>query len=395
MDVCWCAQLPTLTPKTQVVFLQHPRERHVPIGTARMAHLSLQGSRLVEGVFFDDDPRVQDLFGGDDSTAILFPDDDARPFAAWQQHPPKRLVVLDGTWSQAKKLLTSNPKLAALPKLSFQPAEPGRYRIRKEPTDQHLSTIEATAAVLGALEGDVDAYRALLQPFDAMVETQLGFLDRAGREPSGSASRHSSRSARRGSRADRRFEELLPLLQRPQRLVVVYAEANAHPRAARDAGAPEMLHLVASRPLVDGAGDDDSHTRLDVRIRPGRSLHDTVLVRLGLARADLEGGVDVAVALERFRAFLGDGRLVCWGAFARDLLEQAGDSHRGFVDLRALSCRALGGPAGGLDNAAVRLGVTPSLASTRAVRMLDDASGVVRALAAQVTMAPPPTSGDA
>ena len=355
----------------------------MPIGTARMAHLSLVGSRLVEGVHFDDDPRVADLFAGDDSTAILFPDDCARPFEAWQAKPPKRLVVLDGTWSQAKKLLTSNPRLAALPKLSFQPAEPGRYRIRKEPTDQHLSTIEATAAVLGALEGDVDAYRALLQPFDAMVETQLGFLDRAGRDPSGSASRHASRSARRGTRASRRFEELLPLLQRPQRLVVVYAEANAHPRAVRDAGAPELLHLVACRPLIDASTSDDVGARLDVRVKPTRSLHDTVLERLGLERQDLEGGVDVDVALERFRAFLGDGRLVCWGAFARDLLVQAGDSHRGFVDLRALSCRALGGPAGGLDNAALRLGVTPSSAATRADRMLDDASGVVRALALQ------------
>jgi DTW domain-containing protein YfiP len=353
----------------------------VPIGTARMAHLSLVGSRLVEGVHFDDDPRVADLFAGDDSTAILFPDDSARPFEAWQARPPKRLVVLDGTWSQAKKLLTSNPRLGALPKLSFQPAEPGRYRIRKEPTDQHLSTIEATAAVLGALEGDVDAYRALLQPFDAMVETQLGFLDRAGREPSGSASRHSSRTTRRGTRADRRFEELRPLLLRPQRLVVVYAEANAHPRAVRDAGAPELLHLVACRPLIDSSSDVSA--RLDVRVKPIRSLHDTVLERLGLERQDLEGGVGVDVALGQFRAFLGDGRLVCWGAFARDLLVQAGDSHRGFVDLRALSCRALGGPAGGLDNAALRLGVTPSSASTRADRMLDDASGVVRALAVQ------------
>ncbi|HEY1097568.1 MAG TPA: tRNA-uridine aminocarboxypropyltransferase, partial [Myxococcota bacterium] len=193
--VCWCNRLPSLRPRTEVVFLQHPRERHVPIGTARMAHLGLTNSRLIEGVHVDDDPRIADLFvGGVDDVAVLFPGDDARPLPAWTT-PPKKLVVLDGTWSQASKLLKENPKLAALPRLSFSPPEPGRYRIRREPTDMHLSTIEATAAVLGIIEGDVDAYRTLLLPFDQMVEQQLE--QQHSHEHDGDGARHTRRSARR------------------------------------------------------------------------------------------------------------------------------------------------------------------------------------------------------
>ena len=48
--VCVCEHLPSLAPKTRVVILQHPRERDMAIGTARMATLCLEGSELYIGV---------------------------------------------------------------------------------------------------------------------------------------------------------------------------------------------------------------------------------------------------------------------------------------------------------------------------------------------------------
>ncbi|MCC7109656.1 MAG: hypothetical protein IT382_10230, partial [Deltaproteobacteria bacterium] len=63
-----------------------------------------------------------------------------------------------------------------------------------------------------------------------------------------------------------------------------------------------------------------------------------------------------------------------WGGYARDLLVQEGEPKRGFVDLRALSARSLGGCAGGMVGAARALGAPAELvdASTgpRAQRML-------------------------
>jgi DTW domain-containing protein YfiP len=50
-SVCYCAHLVSLPTRTRVLLLQHPRERHVPIGTARLAHLCLPGSELSLGVF--------------------------------------------------------------------------------------------------------------------------------------------------------------------------------------------------------------------------------------------------------------------------------------------------------------------------------------------------------
>ncbi len=383
---CWCEAVTVRAPACEVIILQHPRERHVPIGTARMAAASLSGARLIEGVFFDDDARLADAFADAEGCAVVFPGDGATPLEAYVQAPPRRLIFLDGTWSQAGVLLRENPRLAALPRLGFSPPAPGRYRIRKEPDDDFLSTIEAVAWVVGTLEGDVDGYHEILRPFDVMVEGQLAQLQQTHAAAAASGSRSTTRHARRSQRRrkpDARFLELLPIVADPARAVVVYAEANAHPGDRRDPGVPELIHVVATRPFVDGA---EVFSRVCV---PTRRVHPEVLSRLGLHHDDVAAGVSSAVAIAELQAFVGDGSLMCWGAFPRDLLHREGAPRRGFIDLRALSCRALGGSAGGLDVAAGRLSSSPSSAaspssttSSRAQRRLADAVDVSRALLA-------------
>ena len=72
---CWCAAIPDLPEtKTKVIIVQHPREADTAIGTARMTHLALKGSRLVEGIYVDGEFKDGDL----DGAAVLFPGDVAR-----------------------------------------------------------------------------------------------------------------------------------------------------------------------------------------------------------------------------------------------------------------------------------------------------------------------------
>lgn len=363
-SACWCAQLVPQATTTQVVLVQHPRERDVAIGTARMTHLSLPGSRLVEGLAFDDHPALQDIF--DDDTAVLYPGEDARPLDDWLTRRPRRLVVVDGTWSQAKKLLRLNPRLAALPRLSYSPAQPGNYRIRREPTAQHLSTIEATAAVLGVLEGDPARFARMLRPFTWMVDHQIDSEQRH---------RDDERVRRFIHRRGRpTLPELEPLRRHPAGAVVVYGEGNSQPGR----GPPELTHLVASRPLAADAA------RLDILVAPRLPLHPTLAARIRVDGATILAGVDVDVALDRFRDFVGDDTLVCWGSFVRDLLRDAGDRRRGFVDVRALAARQLRRSAGGLERAARDLGaaVVVDAAQPRAVACLLQVEAILTALLA-------------
>ena len=361
---CWCAQLPRLQTKTRVLILQHPRERDVAIGTARMAHLALPSSQLVAPrgfrLTFDEQPLVRALL--DDPlahAAVLFPGAQARDVSEWVAAPPKTLIVVDGTWSQAKKLLTSNPRLAALPRLSYRPPVPGNYRIRKEPSDECLATIEAIAAVLGILEGDAEKFSQMLAPFTHMVDLQLEAMGQS------SGGRH--KKQRIGQVAAP--AELMPLLQHPESAVLVYSEANACPRDQRVAGKPELIHLVAARPATG--------QRLEILLRPRRALAHSTAARIGLEEALLHDGVSVDEARALFRSVLGaDATLVLWGPYARDLFAQEGEPKRGFVDLRALSARALRASPGGIDAGARSLGVDidalgePHAGRGRAGRML-------------------------
>src|SRR4051812_30355591 len=104
---CYCQELQPVPTRTHVVFLQHPRERKVAIGTARLAHLALANSELHVGVDFQGVERVRELPAERSGEVALLSPAPAPPSAAPPRlaRPPSTLVVIDGTWPQAKKLL--------------------------------------------------------------------------------------------------------------------------------------------------------------------------------------------------------------------------------------------------------------------------------------------------
>jgi DTW domain-containing protein YfiP len=85
------------------------------------------------------------------------------------------LVVPDGTWRKARKLLHLNPLLAQLPRVVLQNVPPSRYRLRKAPGPDALSTLEAIVHALHTLE-PATSFQALLRPFDALIEGQIAAM---------------------------------------------------------------------------------------------------------------------------------------------------------------------------------------------------------------------------
>lgn len=85
---------------------------------------------------------------------------------------PLLLVVPDATWRKARKLLYLNPALQALPRVTLSGGGVSRYRVRKAPTAEALSTIEAVVQALNELEGE-GRFDALLRPFEALIEGQI------------------------------------------------------------------------------------------------------------------------------------------------------------------------------------------------------------------------------
>ena len=157
---CYCAFVTPIPTQTRVVVLQHPRERHKAIGTARIAALCLPNVEILVGFDFEHDERVRSLLADPDAPAVLlYPSPDARDLKSDPPKGPVTLVVLDGTWSQVRSLLRDNTWLQSLPKVAFEPDAPSEYRIRREPREDFVSTIEALVHALGMLDVQRDLMR--------------------------------------------------------------------------------------------------------------------------------------------------------------------------------------------------------------------------------------------
>ena len=110
---------------------------------------------------------------------LLFPEDDDHPPARpGIDPPPEAVVVLDGTWGQARRMSHRIPGLHTLPRFSPPPAAVAPRRVRKPPHPGGMATIEAIARAVAVLEGAGPAAK-LDVLFDAMVENvrrQRGYV---------------------------------------------------------------------------------------------------------------------------------------------------------------------------------------------------------------------------
>ena len=159
---CLCALIPHLDSRTRVLLLQHPSEVGHALNTARLAALGLNNAQLVVGEVFDDLATLLNPPGY--RARLLFPADDAEPLHAYApDDQPLLLVVPDGTWRKARKLLHLNPLLAALPRVTLADGGVSRYRLRKAPGPGALSTVEAITQALQVLEAPT-SFEPLLKP---------------------------------------------------------------------------------------------------------------------------------------------------------------------------------------------------------------------------------------
>src|SRR3954449_12670499 len=122
--MCYCRLLPRLETQTHVVILQHRRERDMPIGTARMASLCLPQAQLHVGVDWSESAALARALGDPARPPVLlYPGPEARDILREPPPGPATLVVVDGTWSQAKTVVRDNPVLQALPRYAFATPE--------------------------------------------------------------------------------------------------------------------------------------------------------------------------------------------------------------------------------------------------------------------------------
>jgi DTW domain-containing protein YfiP len=321
--VCVCVELPRLANRTEVIILQHPREREHPFGTARFAELGLERVRTYVHYGLGRSPSpIETLPEG---TAVIFPSEGARDLR--EVEPPPALLFLDGTWAQARTLHRINPVLATLQHLRITPRVQSRYQIRSEPEVDFTSTIEAIAEALAIVEPELEVDR-LVAAFESMIARQIEY-------------RRVPRPRVKKPRPKPKSRAVPEVLFEDRRIILAHCEVSRG----------ELVYLAAT---------DLSGTSFECFARPRRPAEDWWLDRAGLDRTSLDRGVGAAELAARWREFADDEDvLVCWNqSTLDDILTFVGHPTRRAV-LKSAYCNLRSARAGTLEEVVRREGLSP------------------------------------
>jgi DTW domain-containing protein YfiP len=187
--LCVCEGIARIDNKVSLLILQHPQEQDRELGTARLAALHFKDALLKIGLSWPsltkilgrqaDPQRWAILYLGSVKAAAVLPDRDivvvnkngnAVDHQASALREIEGIILLDGTWSQAKALWWRNGWMLKCKRVVLGPKRPSRYgKLRREPRSDGLSTIEAAAMLLARLERKPEIETALNASFDRLL----------------------------------------------------------------------------------------------------------------------------------------------------------------------------------------------------------------------------------
>ncbi len=189
-ELCVCDRIHPIETKLQVLILQHPQEPDKRLGTARIAQLMLPSATLKIGLSW---PNLRSALGQEvmpSKWAVLYLGSGVKgkithafqlvnkageplPNASDVRGELEGLVVLDGTWSQAKALWWRNAWLLKLRRAVLSTSTRSLYReLRREPRKECLSTIESIGASLSALGEPESTEQQLRSVFADLLERE-------------------------------------------------------------------------------------------------------------------------------------------------------------------------------------------------------------------------------
>jgi len=155
-SLCLCADIQPINTRTQVAIIMHETEQWRTSNTGYLATLMLPNSVLrihgERGRMLD----VHDWFEPTHRPFVLFPDAHARvldPQLAEEDDRPIRLIVPDGTWRQARRMVRRVAGLAKVQRVALPEGLVSKYRLRKRQSTGRMCTFEAISEALCLLEG--------------------------------------------------------------------------------------------------------------------------------------------------------------------------------------------------------------------------------------------------
>jgi DTW domain-containing protein len=190
LPLCICDSVTVIDNRISLLILQHPQEQDRALGTARLTALHFRNAAVKIGLSWPslsralgrpvaDPSRWAVLYLGSAKVADLETDREVVAINRKGEIEDNQrailkdiegIVLLDGTWSQAKALWWRNAWMLKCQRVILGPKHPSRYgKLRREPRRDGLSTIESAAMLLSALEKRPDIADTLNAGFERML----------------------------------------------------------------------------------------------------------------------------------------------------------------------------------------------------------------------------------
>jgi len=178
-EYCLCAWRPKVEARSAMCLLMADVEPMKPSNTGWLIADVIDDTHAFAWARTEVDPDLLTLLADPQwQPYIVFPGEFVAPervVSAVTVEEGKRplFILLDGTWSEARKMFRKSPYLEHLPVLSLAPEQLSRYKLRRSKRDDHFCTAEVAALCL-ELAGDGAASEVLDAYLDVFSSHYLG-----------------------------------------------------------------------------------------------------------------------------------------------------------------------------------------------------------------------------
>ncbi len=182
--LCLCAHAPRIATRASLLLVVHVHELGRTSNTARLLTLAVRDATLVGHGGRETPADLASYVPAGATPIVLFPGRGARtltPELVAVLPSPLALIVPDGNWKQAARMVKRLPLLAGAVKVSL-PSRAFQGSALRRNRSGHMSTYEAVTQALGVLEGEtvagplLDFYRRATDRM-LLVRGKLNFGD--------------------------------------------------------------------------------------------------------------------------------------------------------------------------------------------------------------------------
>ena len=172
-----CGKTVPFGTAAKILILQHPQEQYKLLNSAMLAHRALANSVLRVGLSWRNLSHALDEEADADAWAVLLLKGIKEPSRKLEMFSPKNLllaistrfkgiIVIDGSWKQAKAMWWRNPWLLRLNRITLNPDHPS---LRGQTKRHGLATVEAIAMALDCLGENPEVGKSLRKQYEELI----------------------------------------------------------------------------------------------------------------------------------------------------------------------------------------------------------------------------------